>query len=196
MPQIVPAFLLPTELDELQRLAEAPRAWTPGRQGTGYDISSLKNLAVPPAAAALPPAAAALPPAAASLAAAPTSAPAAPPGGASLAPPPTPAAPLPAITRALSHLGTPHEQLWDAYLIRYRDGAYVPPHIDPAEPGRRHRRLNAMLSQATGGGALRIGGALVALSPGDAVVFYSDQEVHEVTRVTGTRLLFSVGVWV
>ena len=155
MPEILHAFLLPAEIDALLRLADGPRAWTLGRQGTGYDISSLKGLA-PPAA---------------------------------------PAAGLPAIARAISHLGTPHEQYWDAYLIRYRDGAYVPPHVDPAQPGRRHRRLNAMLSQPAGGGDLRIGGQPIALSPGDAVVFYSDQEVHEVAPVTGTRLLFSVGVW-
>jgi hypothetical protein len=147
MPDLLRAFLSPGELDELGRLALAPRTWTPGRQGTGYDISSLRE------------------------------------------------APPPAVARALAHLGTPHEQSWDAYLIRYRDGAYVPPHLDPAQHGRRHRRLNAMITQATGGGELRIGGAPIALDPGDAVLFYPDHERHEVAPVAGTRLLFSVGAW-
>jgi len=147
MPDLLRAFLLPAELDELGRLAAAPRTWTPGRQGTGYDISPLKDLAPP----------------------------------------------LPAVARALAHLGTPYEQHWDAYLIRYRDGAYIPPHVDPAQHGRRHRRLNALVMQAAGGGELRIGGQLVALELGDAVVFYPDQEVHEVAPVAGTRLLLSVG---
>ena len=162
MPDLLRAFLRPDEIDQLQRLAEAARTWTPGRQGTGYDISSLTDLA-------------------------PSSL------GSRDAPPPSLDALPPAIARALAQLGTPYEQRWDAYLIRYRDGAYVPPHIDPAQHGRRHRRLNAMVVQAAGGGELRIGGALVALEPGDAVVFYPDQEVHEVAPVAGTRLLLSVG---
>jgi hypothetical protein len=190
MPEHLPAFLRPAEIDALLRLADAPRAWTPGRQGTGYDISSIKDLAPPDAPALAVPSAALAAPALAALSAATAATAALAPSTAA-----STAAGLPAIARAISHLGTPHEHYWDAYLIRYRDGAYVPPHVDPAQPGRRHRRLNAMLSQAAGGGELRIGGQLIALSPGDAVLFYSDQEVHEVAPVTGTRLLFSVGVW-
>jgi hypothetical protein len=34
------------------------------------------------------------------------------------------------------------------------------------------------------------------LAVGDAVLFFPDQEVHEVTKVAGSRLLFSVGAWV
>jgi len=213
MPEHLPAFLHPAEIDELLQLAAAPRAWTLGRQGTGYDISSIKDLApdVPalaassaapalaassaaPALAASSAAPALAAPSTASALAVPSAALAA-LAAPSLSPPASLAARLPAIARAISHLGTPHEHHWDAYLIRYREGAYVPPHVDPAQPGRRHRRLNAMLSPAAGSGELRIGGQLVALSPGDAVLFYSDQEVHEVAPVTGTRLVFSVGVW-
>ena len=195
MPEHLPAFLHPAEIDELLQLAAAPRAWTLGRQGTGYDISSIKDLAPDvPALAASSAAPALAAPSTASALAVPSAALAA-LAAPSLSPPASLAARLPAIARAISHLGTPHEHHWDAYLIRYRDGAYVPPHVDPAQPGRRHRRLNAMLSPAAGGGELRIGGQLVALSPGDAVLFYSDQEVHEVAPVTGTRLVFSVGVW-
>jgi predicted 2-oxoglutarate/Fe(II)-dependent dioxygenase YbiX len=146
--QLVPAFLSPDELADLRRRAEVAGAWTPGRQGTGYDILPLR------------------------------------------------AEPIPAIARALALLGTPFEQYWDAYLIRYLDGAHIPPHVDPAQHGRRHRRLNAMLTRATRGGELRIDGALVELELGDAVLFYPDEERHEVAPVVGTRLLFSVGAWI
>ncbi len=159
MADLLRAFLDPGELGELRRLALAPRTWTPGRQGTGYDISSIKGSA--------------------------SSGPAR--SDRDVSPP--------AVARAFAHLGTPYEQSWDAYLIRYRDGAHIPPHVDPAQHGRRHRRLNALITQATGGGELRIGGALIALDPGDAVLFYPDLEVHEVAPVVGTRLLFSVGAW-
>lgn len=164
MADVLRAFLSPGEVDELRRLGEAAGGWTPGRQGTGYDILPIRDLAPPS------------------------------PGGV-----PSPSlsgdAPPPPIARALARLGTPYEDRWDAYLIRYRDGAYIPPHVDQAQHDRRHRRLNAMLVQASGGGELRIGGAPVALDVGDAVVFYPDREVHEVATVSGTRLLFSVGAW-
>jgi Rps23 Pro-64 3,4-dihydroxylase Tpa1-like proline 4-hydroxylase len=100
------------------------------------------------------------------------------------------------VARGLAHVGTPFEDYWDAYFIRYLDGAYIPPHTDPAEHGRTHRRINAVLAQAASGGELRIGGETIALRVGDAVVFSPDRDVHEVTRVRGPRLLFSVGAWV
>src|SRR4051812_9509004 len=100
------------------------------------------------------------------------------------------------IARGLAQLGTPFEDSWDAYLIRYRDGAHIPEHVDDAQHGKRHRRLNAVLTAATAGGELWIDGARIDLSVGDAVRFFPDREVHAVTRVTGTRLLFSVGAWI
>ena len=99
----------------------------------------------------------------------------------------------PLIDRALAHVGTPFEDSWDVYLIRYLDGSSIPPHTDAAQHGRRHRRLNAVLEQAARGGELFVDGALVPLEVGDAVVFFPDQETHEVTTVVGSRLLFSVG---
>ena len=53
-----------------------------------------------------------------------------------------------------------------------------------------------MLTQAASGGELLIDGELVTLAVGDAVLFHPDAEVHEVTKVGGPRLLFSVGAWV
>lgn len=101
----------------------------------------------------------------------------------------------PRVTRALAQLGTPFEDSWDVYLIRYPNGAHIPPHTDPGHHGRRHRRLNALVTPTTSGGELRIAASLVELAPGDAVVFYPDAELHEVSPVVGTRLLFSVGAW-
>jgi len=101
-----------------------------------------------------------------------------------------------AIARALALLGTPFDDYWDVYLIRYLDGSHIPPHTDPAQHGRRHRRLNALLERATSGGQLTIAGAPIELAIGDAVVFEPDHEIHEVSRVSGTRVLFSVGAWV
>jgi hypothetical protein len=102
----------------------------------------------------------------------------------------------PFVARGMAHIGTPFEDYWDVYFIRYLDGAYIPPHTDPAQHGRSHRRLNAVLTQATSGGALLVAGEPVTLGVGDAVVFSPDRVSHEVTRVGGTRLLFSVGAWI
>lgn len=106
-----------------------------------------------------------------------------------------PAGPGSLIARALGQLGTPFEDYWDVYLIRYRDGTHITKHVDDAQHGKRHRRINAVLTAAAGGGELWIDGGRIELAVGDAVRFYPDREVHEVTRVVGTRLLFSVGAW-
>ncbi len=100
------------------------------------------------------------------------------------------------VARALSHIGAPFEDFWDVYLIRYSDGSFIPPHRDPAEHGRQHRRLNALLTPAHSGGDLTIDGHRIELAIGDAVLFEPDRETHEVSRVVGSRLLFSVGAWV
>ena len=100
------------------------------------------------------------------------------------------------VARALVHVGTPFEDYWDVYLIRYQDGSHIPPHRDDAQHGRRHRRLNALLRAPRSGGELWIAGTRVELAVGDAVAFDPDLDEHSVTRVDGDRLLFSVGAWV
>ena len=102
----------------------------------------------------------------------------------------------PLVARGLAKVGAPFEDYWDVYFIRYEDGAYIPPHTDPAELGRTHRRLNAVLTPATRGGELIVAGTTIDLAVGDAVLFSPSDEPHEVSRVHGTRLLFSVGAWV
>ena len=152
MAEVLPAFLSMHEIAELRERAVAPDGWTPGRQGTGYEILPLKAV--------------------------------------------LPAGPGSPIARSLGQLGTPFEDYWDVYLIRYRDGTHITPHVDDAQHGKRHRRINAVLTTAKAGGELWIDGARIDLAVGDAVRFYPDREVHEVTRVVGTRLLFSVGAWI
>jgi Rps23 Pro-64 3,4-dihydroxylase Tpa1-like proline 4-hydroxylase len=149
---ILLGFLSPAEITALRERATGGEAWTPGRQGTGYDILPLKQV--------------------------------------------LPEGPGSLIARSLAQLGTPFQDYWDVYLIRYRDGAHIAPHVDAAQHGRRHRRINAVLTAATAGGELRIDGARIELAVGDAVRFFPDREVHAVTPVTGTRLLFSVGAWI
>lgn len=102
----------------------------------------------------------------------------------------------PLVVRALARIGTPFEHYWDVYLIRYADGSHIPPHRDEAQHGRRHRRLNALLAAPRAGGVLSIDGTRIDLAIGDAVVFDPDRETHEVTRVAGTRVMFSVGAWI
>ena len=100
------------------------------------------------------------------------------------------------VRRALARIGTPFEDYWDVYFIRYLDGAHIPEHVDAAQHGKRHRRINAVLAQAASGGELFVDGAKIELRVGDAVLFEPDLEVHAVTKVSGARLLFSVGAWV
>jgi hypothetical protein len=100
------------------------------------------------------------------------------------------------VARALARIGAPYENYWDVYVIRYLDGAHIPEHTDAAQHGRRHRRVNAVLAQPDAGGELHIDDILVELDVGDAVLFEPDREVHRVSPVVGTRLVFSVGAWI
>lgn len=102
----------------------------------------------------------------------------------------------PLVARGLAKVGVPFEDHWDVYFIRYVDGAYIPPHTDRADHGCTHRRINALLTRAAGGGELFVDGAKTELAVGDAVLFSPSGEVHEVSKVRGPRLLFSVGAWV
>jgi predicted 2-oxoglutarate/Fe(II)-dependent dioxygenase YbiX len=152
MADVLPVFLSAPEVAELRERGSAADGWTPGRQGTGYEILPLKGV--------------------------------------------LPAGPGSLIARALGQLGTPFEDYWDVYLIRYRDGNHIASHVDDAQHGKRHRRINAVLTAADGGGELWIDGRRIELAVGDAVRFYPDRERHAVTPVVGTRLLFSVGAWI
>ena len=101
------------------------------------------------------------------------------------------------VQRAILRLGPYFEDFYDAYLIRYQEGDFIPPHRDEAAFfGKRHHRVNAMVAIAEAGGDLLIDGVRVEFPLGAAVDFFPDEEEHEVTPVTrGRRILFSVGCW-
>jgi predicted 2-oxoglutarate/Fe(II)-dependent dioxygenase YbiX len=101
------------------------------------------------------------------------------------------------IHRAVLHLGPYFEDFYDAYLIRYQTGDYIPAHKDEAGFfGKRHHRINAMVTLAEEGGDFLIDGKPIEFPLGAAVDFYPDEEEHAVTTVTkGRRVLFSVGCW-
>jgi hypothetical protein len=81
---------------------------------------------------------------------------------------------------------------FDSYLIRYREGAGIPPHRDPAPEGKRHYRLNVILWPARKGGDLACEAYLFRLGP--IKFFRPDLATHSVSPVEkGTRYVFSVG---
>ena len=80
----------------------------------------------------------------------------------------------------------------DAYLIRYNDGSYAPPHKDPVKDGR-HYRVNIVLRHPERGGEFRCPEAFINWPR--LKFFRSDRHVHSVTVVYGVRLVLSIG-WV
>lgn len=76
----------------------------------------------------------------------------------------------------------------DSFFIYYTDGDKTEPHMD----GRSGKRINVLLKKPEEG-VLRISDRDVPMEVGDAVVFYPDKELHEVTPVKGERLIWSVG---
>lgn len=82
---------------------------------------------------------------------------------------------------------------FDVYLIRYKTGDYIAPHVDPVGAGR-HYRLNLILTTA------EVGGEFVCKNPifetRRIKFFRPDVSEHAVTRITkGSRLILSVG-WI
>lgn len=80
-----------------------------------------------------------------------------------------------------------------SYLLRYPEGAEIPPHTDPVQ-ARRHYRLNIVLK------ASPAGGEFVCATPIFATrrikLFRPDACEHSVTRVLGgSRYVLSIG-WV
>lgn len=83
---------------------------------------------------------------------------------------------------------------FDCYILRYRPGAYIPEHVDPVSEGRRHYRLNYVLSPRASyqGGEFCAEKVLFRLGP--LCVFRPDIVKHSVLPVVaGTRYVLSVG---
>ncbi len=82
---------------------------------------------------------------------------------------------------------------FDVYILRYRCGAFAPPHVDVAVGGR-HYRLNVLLWAAAAGGDFVCDGA--TRRGARLVLFRPDRDSHSVSRVErGTRYVLSIG-WV
>jgi hypothetical protein len=83
---------------------------------------------------------------------------------------------------------------FDCYLIRYPEGAEIPPHVDPVAKGR-HYRLNVVIRRSPSGGEFACADPLYS-SP-RVKFFRPDVSTHSVTRVEGgPRYVFSVGwIW-
>ncbi len=89
------------------------------------------------------------------------------------------------------------DDFWDAWILRYPDGAYIPPHKDEANMfGRRHTRLNAIIADPRAGGDFILNDERVGLGSACAIIFNPDEHEHSVTKVDGERLVFTVGCWV
>jgi len=87
---------------------------------------------------------------------------------------------------------------FDVYLLRYRKGASIPPHYDPAPFGFAHHRLNIVLKRA------KDGGNFFTLSHGihrphkfmnNRIIFFRpDITSHMVSKVKrGARYVLSIG---
>ena len=89
------------------------------------------------------------------------------------------------------------QSLWplpfDVYILRFCEGAEIPPHTDPVATGR-HYRCNIVLKRATAGGEFVCARPIFASTR--IKLFRPDACEHSVTRVTrGRRYVLSIG-WV
>jgi hypothetical protein len=83
---------------------------------------------------------------------------------------------------------------FDCHLIRYKVGASIPPHRDPAGRGKRHFRLNIEIWRAKEGGELVCKESIFRTKRVN--LFRPDLTVHSVTEVKqGIRYVLSIG-WV
>lgn len=102
------------------------------------------------------------------------------------------------LPRALGALYCPVDnEFYDAYLLRYPKGSYIPRHVDEAGVfGKVHHRLNALVTEGAEGGLLTVDDHPVTLKTGDALLFRPDAHPHAVSEVLeGERLVLSIGCW-
>jgi hypothetical protein len=82
---------------------------------------------------------------------------------------------------------------FDIYLIRYRLGSYINPHVDQVDSGR-HYRLNIVLKQSKEGGEFVCSSAIINTKR--IKLFRPDVSEHSVTEVKkGNRYILSIG-WI
>lgn len=82
---------------------------------------------------------------------------------------------------------------FDCYLLRFKPGAEIAPHVDKVESGR-HFRLNIVLKQAKQGGDFHCQSTIYRSTR--IFLFRPDVAEHRVSKVTsGTLYVLSIG-WV
>jgi hypothetical protein len=105
----------------------------------------------------------------------------------------------PYVDLMLQHLGVVDRHgAWDSFLLVYPRDSFIPPHRDACPiPGMRHVRMNAILHQPPSGGQFVLGGKIIHLEAGDAILFHPDEDEHEVYPcIGGQRVVLTVGAWV
>ena len=78
----------------------------------------------------------------------------------------------------------------DVHILRYQTGDHIPPHVDTVTD-KRHYRMNIELKKADAG-EFKCDECIFETSR--IKIFRPDISEHEVTEITGTRYVFSVGV--
>lgn len=82
---------------------------------------------------------------------------------------------------------------FDMYLIRYREGSYIPPHTDKVTTGK-HYRLNIIIKKSKEGGEFVCNNNIINTKR--IKLFRPDLNEHSVTEVKkGRRYILSIG-WI
>lgn len=77
----------------------------------------------------------------------------------------------------------------DGYLLRYKQGAGVPPHRDMVL-GFKHYRLNIILKEAYAGGEFVCDRPILITK---RIKLFRSDALHSVTKVHGVRYVLSIG---
>jgi hypothetical protein len=81
---------------------------------------------------------------------------------------------------------------FDLYILRYKEGSYIPEHVDEVS-NKKHYRLNIILKHATLGGVFKCENSIV--STNRIKLFRPDINKHSLTEVlSGTRYVLSLGI--
>lgn len=82
---------------------------------------------------------------------------------------------------------------FDVYLLRFKEGAEIPPHTDTVVSGK-HYRVNVVIKKAKSGGEFQCASPIFENSR--VKYFRPDLSEHSVSRIaSGTRYVLSLG-WV
>jgi hypothetical protein len=90
------------------------------------------------------------------------------------------------------------EPRFKCFLGCNTEGGFIQEHRDPSPPGKRHVRMNIMLSKPLGGGRPVIEGRTLNIQERDLWCFYPTLMLHSSTPVAGNRKRFvlSIGILV